>query len=164
MTVSLEPMSLDVLDQLAIGDLAAAGRMVGRPLPPDFLDGQWIWQELAHLTRAEPELAWWRTQYLVIDRQRVVGHVRLFAPVDPEAQIGWHVDPIARGRGLATAAAGQLVDLARPQPHVDRVVALIAPDNLASRRVAEKAGFRADGEQRHRFGWLMRRFVLDLRA
>lgn len=164
MTVSLEPMPVDVLDLLAVGDLAAAGRLIGRPLPPDFLDGQWIWRSFADLIRAEPELAWWRTQYLVTHGRRVVGHVRLFAPSDREAQIGWHIDPIARRRGLATTAARQLIDLARPQTHVDRIVALIAPDNLASQRVAVKAGLRADGEQRHRFGWLMRRFVLDLRA
>ncbi len=164
MSVSLEPIPIDVLDLLAVGDLATAGRLIGRPLPPDFLDGQWIWQNLADLIRAEPELAWWRTQYLVTHRQHVVGHVRLFAPSDREAQIGWHIDPIARRRGFATAAAHRLIDLARPHQDVDRVVALIAPDNLASQRVAVKAGLRADGEQRHRFGWLMCRFVLDLRA
>lgn len=164
MSVTLEPMPLDVLDRLAVGDLAAAGRLIDGAVPPDFLDGQWIWQHFAALARAEPELAWWRTQYLVVDRERVVGHARLFAPSDREAQIGWHVDPIVRGRGLATAAAGHLVDLARSRAGVDRLVALIAPDNHASRRVAVKAGFRPDGEQRHRFGSLMRRFVLDLRA
>ena len=164
MTVSLQPMSVEVLDLLAVGDLAAAGRLIGMPLPPDFWDGQWIWQNFATLIRTEPELACWRTQYLVVLKESIVGHVRLFAPSDREAQIGWHIDPIARRRGLATSAASALIDLARASSHVDRVVALIAPDNVASQRVAVKAGLRPDGEQRHRFGWLMRRFVVDLRA
>lgn len=162
MSLSLEPMSLEVLDTLATGDLAAAGRRLGRPVPPDFADGQWIWQHFAALTRTEPQLAWWRTQYLVIDTGAIVGHVRLQSPADREAQLGWHVDATRRGRGIATGAALQLVDLARARPEIDRLVALIAPENLPSMRVAEKAGFRPDGEQHHRYGWLMRRYVLDV--
>jgi len=161
--LTLVPITLDQLDLLAVGDLAAAGRSIGTPVPPDFADGQWIWQNFAHLIRTEPELAWWHTQYLICEDGSIVGHARLFPPTRREAQIGWHVDPIRRNRGTATHAAETLADIARQRPDVDRLVALINHQNVASQRVAAKAGFLADGEQRHRFGWTMLRYVLPLR-
>lgn len=163
--VELLPLTLEQLDRLAVGDLAAAGRSLGMAVPPDFADGQWIWQHFATLTRNEPEEAWWRSQYLIVKDARIVGHARLHGPPDDrsEVAVGYHVDPIARGRGYAKAATKELITTARGCSAVKSLTALISETNAASIGVATSVGFVADGMQRHRFGWLMRRFVLPLR-
>ncbi|HYG96570.1 MAG TPA: GNAT family N-acetyltransferase [Solirubrobacterales bacterium] len=63
-------------------------------------------------------------------------------------ELPWSIEPRLHGRGLATEAAKAAVDWAR-ELRFEEVVALILPSNLASRRVAEKAGFTADGEAIH---------------
>jgi len=54
---------------------------------------------------------------------------------------GWRLAPEARGRGYATEAASALLAVA--DRHDDgEMLCLIAPDNHASRGVADKVGFR----------------------
>ena len=50
-----------------------------------------------------------------------------------------------RGRGVASRAARLVCDYAFHELGVARVEVLVEPDNLASRRVAEKAGFVQEG-------------------
>ena len=52
------------------------------------------------------------------------------------------------GEGLATEAALAAVELAR-EAGLERIVALVQPSNLASRRVAAKVGFDAGGKIEH---------------
>ena len=59
--------------------------------------------------------------------------------------VGYGVHEEHRGKGYATELLTLLTDWALAGPDVD-VRATIAPDNLASLRVAEKAGFTASGE------------------
>lgn len=56
------------------------------------------------------------------------------------ADIGWIVGTAWQGRGYATEAARALVDWLATQGVVT-VTALVHPDNVASARVAAKAGF-----------------------
>ncbi len=60
-----------------------------------------------------------------------------------ETEIGWHIHKRFWNMGVATEAAGAVLELARGRFAVPYVVALINPDHLASRRVAEKIGLRA---------------------
>jgi ribosomal-protein-alanine N-acetyltransferase len=68
------------------------------------------------------------------------------------AHASWRVSVDLAGRGLATEAVIALLDLAfAPAPlglGLHRVQAEILPQNRASVRVAEKAGFRIEGEAR----------------
>ena len=57
-----------------------------------------------------------------------------------ELEVGYHVRSDVQGRGYAKEAAQACVDLARDEARVDRLVAIIHPDNIASRRVAEHIG------------------------
>jgi RimJ/RimL family protein N-acetyltransferase len=57
-----------------------------------------------------------------------------------EIELGYHVRANFQGRGLATEAAIACRDYARDVLDVDRLIAIIAPDNAPSQRVAEKAG------------------------
>ncbi len=57
-----------------------------------------------------------------------------------EIEIGYHVRRDLWGRGYATEAAHACRDYGFANLAVDRLISLIRPENLASRRVAEKNG------------------------
>jgi RimJ/RimL family protein N-acetyltransferase len=57
-----------------------------------------------------------------------------------EIEIGYHVRRDLWGRGLATEAARSCRDLGFARLPVERLISLIRPENLQSRRVAEKNG------------------------
>ncbi|MFK0041104.1 GNAT family N-acetyltransferase [Paenarthrobacter sp. NPDC090517] len=59
-----------------------------------------------------------------------------------ELEVGYHVRRDLQGRGYATEAAFACLELARDVLGVARLVAIIHPDNAASRRVAERLGMR----------------------
>ena len=57
-----------------------------------------------------------------------------------EIEIGYHVRRDLWGQGYATEAARACRDYGFAHLKVDRLISLIRPENLASRRVAEKNG------------------------
>ena len=57
-----------------------------------------------------------------------------------DAELHYHLAPTAWGNGLATEAARAVLEWGFEQGRLDRVVAVIHPENVASRRVAEKCG------------------------
>jgi RimJ/RimL family protein N-acetyltransferase len=57
-------------------------------------------------------------------------------------EIGWVLMPSAHGQGFATEAVRAAVEWGDAQFDRKRTVCLIHPDNTASLRVAEKAGYR----------------------
>jgi ribosomal-protein-alanine N-acetyltransferase len=68
------------------------------------------------------------------------------APDDGVIEIGYEIAEERQGRGLATAAAGAMVQEAFADPAVTKVIAHTLPEPNASNRVLEKAGFAHDGE------------------
>jgi RimJ/RimL family protein N-acetyltransferase len=67
--------------------------------------------------------------------------------------VGYWVVPEARGRGVATRALVLTSRWALSQGGVERLELTTHPENVASQRVAEKAGFTREGvlRSRHRF-------------
>jgi RimJ/RimL family protein N-acetyltransferase len=63
-------------------------------------------------------------------------------------ELPWSIEPCFHGRGLATEAATAACEWAR-ELGFEEVVALTLPTNLASQRVAEKAGFEPVEEVIH---------------
>ena len=63
-------------------------------------------------------------------------------------ELPWSIEPHLHGRGLATEAATAAVEWA-DELRFEEVVALVLPANVASQRVARKAGFEEDGEVLH---------------
>jgi RimJ/RimL family protein N-acetyltransferase len=63
-------------------------------------------------------------------------------------ELPWSIEPHLHGQGFATEAARAAVDWAA-ELRFEEVVALVLPANLASRRVAEKAGMTTDREVVH---------------
>jgi ribosomal-protein-alanine N-acetyltransferase len=61
------------------------------------------------------------------------------------ATAGYAVRPSARGRGAATHALMALTAFGWTLPNLDRIELYVEPGNLASRRTAERAGYRLEG-------------------
>ena len=78
---------------------------------------------------------------------RLAGHIALANIVRGpflNAYLGYAIDEGHAGRGVATAALAQAIERAWADG-LHRVQAAVSPDNLASKRVLEKVGFRREG-------------------
>lgn len=65
-----------------------------------------------------------------------------------KTEVGWRLNRSFWGRGLATEGAVASVRYGFENFGLDRIISIIRPANLASRRVAEKAGLTLRGETR----------------
>ncbi|GGK32728.1 GNAT family N-acetyltransferase [Salinarimonas ramus] len=65
----------------------------------------------------------------------------------PEPELGYAFAPAAHGRGLATEAARAARDFAYRTIGLTTLVSYIDPDNLPSRRLAERLGAVPEGRQ-----------------
>ncbi|HEX2057470.1 MAG TPA: GNAT family N-acetyltransferase [Actinomycetota bacterium] len=66
-----------------------------------------------------------------------------------EVEVGWHVHPRHQRRGLATEAATECSRYAFEELGLSRLISLIRPENLPSRRVAEKLGMEIEKQVVH---------------
>jgi len=73
----------------------------------------------------------------------VIGDCGTFGPADEngEVEIGYGLAAPYRGRGYGKELVAGLADWLLAQPEIRSVRARTAPDNVASRRVLEHAGF-----------------------
>ncbi|WP_431028000.1 GNAT family N-acetyltransferase [Lysinibacillus sp. LZ02] len=82
------------------------------------------------------------------DSEKLIGHISLYAikrmPYS-SAFVGYSMDQHFVGRGIATEAVKLVVELAFASLKLHRVEAYIAPENISSIRVIEKAGFAREG-------------------
>jgi RimJ/RimL family protein N-acetyltransferase len=67
---------------------------------------------------------------------------------DLKAEIGYWMAAEARGRGIGTRATRLLAEWALTSLGLERLELLAHPDNEASRRLAERAGFTREGTLR----------------
>jgi ribosomal-protein-alanine N-acetyltransferase len=74
--------------------------------------------------------------------------VLLFRRQPLTAELGYWLIERARGRGLGSLAVALLSRWAVTDAALARLEALVEPDNVASQRVLEKAGFRREGHLR----------------
>jgi len=91
------------------------------------------------------------SQFAVLLRadQRLIGYCGFFAQVVDdveEIEIGYRLDPDLWGQGLATEAARAVRDFGFDELKLPRLISLIHPDNVASKRVAEKNGMTPEKE------------------
>jgi RimJ/RimL family protein N-acetyltransferase len=61
-----------------------------------------------------------------------------------EIEVGYHIRADLQGSGYATEAAAAARDFARGRLALRRIIAIIDPANLPSRRVAEKIGLQQE--------------------
>ena len=74
-----------------------------------------------------------------------IGFIGLFLERQRRAAIGYWVLERARGRATALRSVRLLVPWAFQELGIERLEITVTPDNRASQRVAERAGFRAEG-------------------
>jgi RimJ/RimL family protein N-acetyltransferase len=70
-----------------------------------------------------------------------------------ELEVGYHIRATLQGRGLATEAAAACRDYARDVLKVDRLIAIIDPQNRPSQRVAEKLGLVVERDSNNHRRW-----------
>ena len=101
---------------------------------------------------------WW----VVEDRDATFHGVGLLLPmpVGGDVEVGYRLTRRSWGRGIATETGSALVDHAFSRLALPRVVAVVYPENLPSRRVLAKLGFAADGLREYK-GASVLHFVLD---
>jgi ribosomal-protein-alanine N-acetyltransferase len=104
-----------------------------------------FWTLDAQLERIrDPE----RLQWLILDAGEPVGFVGLSDVVRGPLQraiVSYWVDRAHNGRGLATAAVGEIVGVAFGELGLHRLEAGTLPDNHGSQRVLAKNGFERFG-------------------
>jgi [ribosomal protein S5]-alanine N-acetyltransferase len=99
-------------------------------------------RSLVELALGTPEL--WCVPYLIVSPSRatVLGACRFkTAPVDGTVEISYGLARSERGKGIATAAIGQFLQLAASTGLVREVIAHILPTNKASSRLVSRLGF-----------------------
>jgi RimJ/RimL family protein N-acetyltransferase len=125
------------------------------PVPEDWLEKRWLMQYRLEQLRNDPTVQPWLLRALVLRNERVmVGHAGFHsAPGDEYLQeftpngveIGYTVYSRYRQCGYATEVCAALMDWAiQRQPGV-RFVLSIRPDNVPSRRIAQRFGFQKVG-------------------
>lgn len=67
-----------------------------------------------------------------------------------KTEVGWRLDRASWGRGLATEGAEASVAYGLDELGLETIISIIQPENIASRRVAEKSGLTLRGETRWR--------------
>ncbi|MDQ4144792.1 MAG: GNAT family N-acetyltransferase [Actinomycetota bacterium] len=111
----------------------------GKPQTPE-----WVNQWVDEAVRDYQELGY--GVMIVEDRQSgdLLGYCGLFRHNDidgrAETELGYRLVGTSWGKGYATEAAKAVLDHAHVKSGLERVVAMVDPDNAASRRVAEKIG------------------------
>jgi len=90
------------------------------------------------------------SQFAVVPRAEhaIVGYCGFFhhPEVPGEVEIGYRLDPDYWNRGLITEAARAVRDHGFADLRLARVISLIHPENIPSRRVAEKNGMKVEKE------------------
>jgi RimJ/RimL family protein N-acetyltransferase len=81
------------------------------------------------------------------DQRAFVGQCGLWLVegTGPEVELAYHFTPASWNLGYATEAARAVLAYAFGPVGLERVIAFVAPENVASCRVAEKAGMRFEG-------------------
>jgi ribosomal-protein-alanine N-acetyltransferase len=96
---------------------------------------------------AEARVAGRQLSFGVFLYDRLVGRVALTSIVRGaflNAYLGYGIDRAHAGRGIATEAVGQVVEVAWDHG-LHRVQAAVSVDNPGSKRVLDKVGFRREG-------------------
>jgi RimJ/RimL family protein N-acetyltransferase len=88
---------------------------------------------------------------IVDNRDEIIGHIEFFKTVNylSEYELSYLLyAKEARGRGAMTEAVNLMVGYLFETKPINRIRLVIHPDNAASRRIAEKCGFRHEGTAR----------------
>lgn len=78
---------------------------------------------------------------------KLVGRIGCLEPIGwPAFEVGWTLARDCWGKGYATEGARRALDYAFNELNRQHVISLIAPENIASIRVADRLGEKVEGE------------------
>jgi RimJ/RimL family protein N-acetyltransferase len=112
-----------------------------------YLSGNGPWS----LEKAEERLRGWfeeqarhgTTKYKILDEDgRFIGRAGISKFRNEQFELGYSLREEVWGKGLATEAAGAVVDWFFERQLAQRLIAFTHPDNIASQRVLRKIGMR----------------------
>lgn len=86
-----------------------------------------------------------------VEEDALIGTIGARLLENQVGEVGYWVDRAARGRGVAPAAVRALSDWCFLEAGLERLQLLAEPENVASQRVAEKAGYQREGLLRSYF-------------
>jgi RimJ/RimL family protein N-acetyltransferase len=150
----LVPVTADLCALANEGAEALSGALAA-DIHPD-----WMRSGLPLVRRGQELLRPWRPIRCVaihrVDRL-VIGDIRFEKTPDPAPtyEIGYAIIPGYRRRGLATEAAGRVIDQLFEEEGARLIVAGCDRRNRASVRTLRKLGFWLDGSRGSAFWWLM---------
>jgi len=133
-------------------------------------DGGWTWlgdgpgtgtRDLAGIVERADDVGWHRPPWglyviVTVTDQVAIGGTGFHGPPDihGSVEVGYELDPAARGLGYATETLLALAGFAFTHPAVRSVSATTYPENTASQSVLQRAGFTRqddlDGLHRYR--------------
>jgi ribosomal-protein-alanine N-acetyltransferase len=148
MSQVVEPESIQLI-QLSVPNLRrlAAAEPEGLQVPEGALPPpKTVARALMQLELGTP--AFWCVPFLIVSTSRstLLGACGFkTAPVNGSVEISYGIARSERGRGVATVAIRQLLQLAVSSELVQQVVAHILPENIASSKMVARLGFAPEG-------------------
>ena len=150
-----------ILRHLEMGDLDALYRLYRDPqirahFPEGTLTLEETREELEWFLQGQhtpPELGLWAT--VERDTGAFLGRCGLLPWIidgQSEVELAYLIDKSRWGEGLATEAARGIIEHARTELHLKRLICLIMPGNAASAAVATKVGMAFEREYTGEFG------------
>jgi RimJ/RimL family protein N-acetyltransferase len=118
-------------------------RLTGEPLLPSVEAAR---QAIADYTDFDV-VGYGRWACVLKETQTIIGFCGLkYLPDLDAVDVGYRFLPEYWNRGFATEACIASLDFGFKTLHLDEIIALVLPENVASIRVLEKAGMQPDGE------------------
>lgn len=144
------------LRQWRLGDQQALDAIFGDPEVMQFSDhgilsraDRVAWLEQAIECAGHGKLPW----SFAVERKQdheVIGYISLSSDLSRvehvDAEIGFRLARRAWGQGLTTEAAHWIIQAARARPEIERIVAIVDPNNVGSVRVLGKLGMTRVGD------------------
>ena len=141
--LEIELLQLTREELLSLAKSEPADHFTGTPegaLPPPQVADRALKQQEAGVP------AFWCSPFLIVARsERTIlgGCTFKGMPSNGDVEIAYGVATPMRGRGIASAAVAQLLNLAAADRSVRQVVAEILPSNIGSSKVVSRLGFTA---------------------
>lgn len=146
MNLRLVQLTMPAFQALAAEKIEEAERLTGLAISEWFAKRIEIWDYMITLLEGKPENSDWLMQAVVIGDAAIGNAGFKGAPNDGEVELGYSIAPELRRRGYASAVVRLLLERARNDARVTRVIARINPDNQPSIGVIRKSGFVPDGD------------------
>lgn len=153
--LELIPMSAAFLQLSLARDHAAAERLLGLAIPPDWFEQERRIKFRLEQLQQDATLQPWLLRAIALRQQRqMVGHISFHTQPGPDylrdiaptgVEYGYTVYAPFRRQGYAREACEAMMKWAYEEHQVTEFVVTISPDNIASRRLAEGLGFEQVG-------------------